>query len=56
MPKYWIYPLYAAAFAALLVVAVPRNEIRRLSIYGIIFGAIVDVISVIFGNLTGLYR
>lgn len=55
MPKYLIYPLYTAVFAIILVVVVPRKEIRRLSIYGIVFGAVVDALAIVFGNVTDLY-
>lgn len=47
--------IYTGIFALILVVAAPKKEIRRLGIYGIIFGAIFDVLALIFGNLTGLY-
>lgn len=55
MPKHLIYLIYTFFFGAILVVLVPRQDIRHLSIYGIIFGGIMDVIILIFGNITGLY-
>lgn len=48
--------LYTAVFAAILVALVPRKEIHRLLIYGIIFGGIFDVVVVSIGNLTGEFR
>lgn len=36
--------IYSLIFAVILVAAVPKTEIRRLGIYGIIFGAIFDVV------------
>lgn len=56
MPKYLIYPLSTLIFAAIMVVAVPRKEILRLSIYGIIFGGIAEVFMLILGGVAGLYR
>lgn len=55
MPKYYIYPIYITIFALILFATVPKKEIQRLSIYGIIFGGIMDVLMLIFGNVTGLY-
>ncbi|MDX9872609.1 MAG: hypothetical protein RBT41_09345 [Clostridia bacterium] len=46
MPIRYIPFIYAFVFAAILVAAVPKNEIRRLSIYGIIFGAVFDIVLV----------
>lgn len=55
MPKYFIPLIYTGIFAIILVVAVPKQDIRRLAIYGIIFGAVVDVFTITLGNITGLY-
>jgi len=55
VPKYLIYPMFTAIFAFVLIATVPKTEIRRLSIYGIIFGGIMDVIVHIFGHITGLF-
>lgn len=55
MPKYLIYPLYVAVFAVILVVTVPRKDIQRLSIYGIIFGGATEVILHMLGKTTGLF-
>lgn len=48
--------LYTAVFAAILVAVVPRQEIRRLAIYGILFGGLFDVVVVEAGNLLGEFR
>lgn len=48
--------IYSLIFAVILVAVVPKNEIRRLGIYGIIFGAIFDVVFVSIANLTGSFR
>jgi len=44
---------YTLIFATILVAVVPKAEIRRLSIYGIIFGAIFDVVLV---SISKYYR
>ncbi|MHB8126225.1 MAG: hypothetical protein ACYDEJ_11405 [Desulfitobacteriaceae bacterium] len=48
--------IYTGIFAVILVATVPRKEIHRLSIYGIIFGGVFDILVVIIGNLTGSFR
>ncbi len=55
MPIKFIPFIYTGIFAAILVVAVPRMEIRRLSIYGIIFGGAIEFLVVSIGNLTGSF-
>jgi len=48
--------VYTAIFAILLFALVPRNEIRRLLIYGIIFGGVFDVILLSITNFIGEFR
>jgi len=48
--------IYTFLFAAILVAVVPRKDIRRLSIYGIMFGAIGDVLVIISGKVFGLFE
>lgn len=55
MPDYFIYPIFTVIFAIILMANVPRQEIQRLSIYGIIFGGIIDVLVHSFGYVTGLF-
>lgn len=55
MPKYFIYPIFTVIFAIILIANVPRQEIQRLSIYGIIFGGIIDVLVHSFGYVAGLF-
>lgn len=55
MLKHFIPLIYTGIFGAILVTTVPKKEIRYLAIYGIIFGAILDVLAIIFGRITGLY-
>lgn len=55
MLKYFIHPILTSVFGLILIVTVPKREIRRLSIYGIIFGAMMDVLMLTFGHITGLY-
>lgn len=56
MPIKYIPFIYCFVFAGILVAAVPKREIRRLSIYGIIFGAVSDVIVVEIANMTNSFR
>lgn len=55
MPKYLIYPLFTMVFAIILIANVPKKETQRLSIYGIIFGGMMDVLVHFFGYITGLF-
>jgi hypothetical protein len=55
MPKYFIYPIITIIFALILIANVPKKEIQRLSIYGIIFGGMMDVLVHFFGYITGLF-
>jgi hypothetical protein len=48
--------IYTAVFAAIVVALVPRQEIRRLSIYGIIFGGGFDAVVVSIANLFGEFN
>lgn len=48
--------IYTLIFAVILVSAVPKANIRKLLIYGIIFGAIFDVVLVSIANITGSFR
>ncbi len=48
--------VYTSVFAVIVAVLVPRQEIRRLSIYGIIFGGIFDAIVVGTANLLGEFK
>lgn len=53
MPKHLIYPLYTGMMAILTFALVPRGEIRRLALYGIIYGAVADVFFIL---LVGVLR
>jgi hypothetical protein len=55
MPKFLIYPIYTICFALILIASVPKKEIKHLSIYGIIFGGIMDALVHGFGYVTGLF-
>ena len=56
MPTYLKLPAYTAIFALVLIASVPRKEIRRLAIYGIIFGVITEIISLSLGKILGIYE
>lgn len=55
MPKYFIYLIFTFVFSVILIATVPKLEIQRLSIHGIIFGGMMDVLVHVFGNITGLF-
>lgn len=55
MPKYLLYPIFTTVFALILIANVSKAEIRRLSIYGILFGGIMDALVHFFGYITGLF-
>lgn len=48
--------IYTAVFAGIVAVLVPRQDIRRLSIYGIIFGGIFDAVIVSIASFLGEFK
>lgn len=56
MPKQFIPMIYTFIFAIALFAAVPRSEIRRLSIYGVIFGAIGDPLVIMLGKFSKTFE
>ncbi len=56
MPAKAIPFLYAAIFGVILVNVVPKKDLHRLFIYGLIFGGILDIIFVGFANLIGEFQ
>lgn len=50
-PLYLIYLIYTSILALILVLVVPKAEIRRLAFSGILFGAIADVLIIILISL-----
>ena len=55
MPKYFIYLIYTTIFSLILIATVPKKEIHRLAIYGIIFGGLMDVLMLVLGKVTGQF-
>ncbi|KGK83914.1 membrane protein [Desulfosporosinus sp. HMP52] len=55
MPKYFAFPIFTMVFALILVATVPQRETKRLAIYGIIFGGMMDSLVHLFGYITGLF-
>jgi hypothetical protein len=51
IPVKYIPFLYTSIFALILIKVVPKAEIRRLFIYGLIFGGVFDILVVTIGNL-----
>ncbi|HYH02864.1 MAG TPA: hypothetical protein VEC37_07165 [Bacillota bacterium] len=56
MPIKYIPFVYTAIFSIILVNVVPRKDIHRLFIYGLIFGGIFDVVVVSLANLIGEFK
>lgn len=54
MPNYFVYPIYTTALLVITYALVPRQEIRYLFRYGVIFGAVIDAAIIIFINIIGL--
>ncbi|NLI92421.1 MAG: iron-containing alcohol dehydrogenase [Peptococcaceae bacterium] len=55
MSLYLLFPAFTMFFALALIATVPREEILRLSFYGIIFGGMADILVHSFGYFTGLF-
>ncbi len=53
MPVYFIYPIYTAVLMLIVLAVVPRRQIKKLALYGIIFGAATDVLVIVFLKLIG---
>jgi hypothetical protein len=51
MSLYYVYPLYTSTLAIVLYLLVPQRFIRSLLIYGIIFGATIDFVTIIIVTL-----
>lgn len=47
----YIYPLYTGIIALAVILLVPKQEIRRLFIYAIIFGGVANVTVIVFNML-----
>jgi hypothetical protein len=56
MPTSAIPFIYTAVFGIILVAVVPKKDIKRLFIYGLIFGGIFDIITVSLANLIGEFK
>lgn len=54
MPNHFIYPIYTGLLVLLLFALVPKKEIRRLSVYAIIFGGLMDVLLIISTRILGM--
>ena len=55
MPTYLVYPIYTTALLIATYALVPRQNIRDLLRYGILFGAITDAVMIIlFTKIIGL--
>jgi len=53
MPEHFIYPIYTSILALIAVTLVPRQELKRLALPGILFGAVADIFYI---KLIGLIK
>ena len=56
MPIYYFHLIKLGVFLFALFLIVPKAEIRRLAVYGIIFGSVYDVVGLTIGHLTNMFR
>lgn len=56
IPIKFIPFIYTGIFSIILLNIVPKNEIRRLFIYGLIFGGIFDIVVIVIANLLGEFK
>lgn len=56
IPIKFIPFIYGSIFSIILINIVPKNEIRRLFIYGLIFGGVFDIVIVEIANLIGEFK
>jgi len=54
MQQHFIYPIYTSVLTIMMVILVPRREIKRLVMYGILFGAVADVFFIQLIGLIGM--
>jgi len=52
--QHFIYPIYTSILVLITVILVPRQEIKRLAMYGIFFGAVTDIFFIKFIGLIGM--
>ena len=51
MPLYLVYPLYTGILGLVMLAVVPRERIRELVPYALVFGAVLDfLINLVLGN------
>lgn len=56
MPVHFIPFVYTIIFAVMVVASIPKLEMRRLGIYGILLGALVDILFIIFGKVSETFE
>lgn len=54
MQLFFIYPIYTIVLAAIVRLLIPLSEIKRLFIFGIAYGALVDGIIILIYKVLGL--
>lgn len=53
LPLYFIYLGYSVILALIMIVLVPRRDVHKLALLGIIYGAVIDIFWIIFIGLVG---
>ncbi|KLU62454.1 hypothetical protein CEB3_c11880 [Peptococcaceae bacterium CEB3] len=53
-PPYLVYPAYTGVLLIATFALVPRQDIRRLLRYAVLFGAVGDLISILLAQLIGM--
>lgn len=55
MPLYFIYPIYTGILGLILCAVVPKKDIQRLAVYGLISGGVLDaVVIILFTHILGV--
>ncbi|KAF1083969.1 hypothetical protein SPSYN_02881 [Sporotomaculum syntrophicum] len=54
MPLHFIYPVYSALLMLLVLAVVPREQIKKLSLFAIIFGAGADLVVIVVITILGV--
>lgn len=54
MPLYLIFPIYTAILMLLVLAVVPRDQIKKLSLFAIIFGACTDFVVIVVIAILGI--
>ncbi|MEJ6949467.1 hypothetical protein [Natronospora cellulosivora (SeqCode)] len=54
METFWIYPIYTSVLGIILIILVPRVEIKKLAIPAILLGGVGDIILLLLLKIIGI--